>query len=52
MSNWAGVVHDLATTEDCRTNKFAGITAISSAMIIVLAVCALKVRKKNRNLDA
>jgi hypothetical protein len=52
MSNWAGVVHNLATTEDRRTNKFAGITAISSAMIIVLAVCALRVRKKDRNLDA
>jgi hypothetical protein len=52
MSNWAVVVHDLATTEDRRTNKLAGITAISSTIIIVLSACASRVRREDKNTDA
>jgi hypothetical protein len=46
-SNWAGVVHGLATTEDRRTNIFASVTVVSSVVILVLSACALKSRRDN-----
>ena len=51
IRNWAGVIHDLATTEDRRTNTFAIVTMVSSPIIIVLSVCTLRICKKDGNSD-
>jgi hypothetical protein len=49
MSNWAGTIHDLAAAEGRRTDFFASVIGISSVIIIVLSVCALRICKKDKN---
>jgi hypothetical protein len=45
VSNWAGVMHDLAVTEDRHLEMLAVVTSISSITIIILSVCILRTKR-------
>jgi hypothetical protein len=49
VSNWAGVMRDLAVTEDRRLDTFAVTTLVSSVAIIILSVSILRVSKRDEN---
>jgi len=48
ISNWAGVLHNIAAREDADTKMLCAVIMISSVAIVILSICILKTKTNEK----